>query len=193
MRPQQIWAPWRLAYLEALGEEERAARAAGAADPADASGGTFLDRYWREPERDEANLVVHRDEDGMILLNRYPYSGGHLLVALGDPQPRLLDYEPTAQAALWRLVAIAMDLVERTFAPQGVNVGINQGRAAGAGVPQHLHVHLVPRWSGDTNFISVVGEVRIIPQALESAYARYREHLPAVLADHGGDAEEGGT
>src|SRR5262245_65250801 len=88
------------------------------------------------------------------MLNAYPYANGHLLVALGEARPTLLDYTPEQRAALWRLVETATDLMQRALEPQGINFGINQGRAAGAGVPQHLHAHLVPRWGGDVNFMA---------------------------------------
>lgn len=116
----------------------------------------------------------------MILLNAYPYSNGHLLVALGTPRPGLLDYDPDQRAALWRLVDLAMLMMQRALEPQGVNVGLNQGRAAGAGVPQHLHVHLVPRWTGDVNFITAVGQIRVVPSALEQMASRYRAALAAI-------------
>ncbi len=160
--PSALWAPWRLSYLEGLSEADRAPDAP-----------PFLADYWAHPERDAANLVVVRNDAGMILLNRYPYANGHLLVALGEGRPRLLDYDAAQRAALWALVGLAMDLMERTLEPQGVNVGINQGRAAGAGVPGHLHVHLVPRWGGDVNFMSAIGRVRVIGAALEQMHERY--------------------
>ncbi len=176
--PEILQAPWRLEYLESLGEDERAARATGAAEPQPATGG-FLRAYWLAPESDEKNHVVARvgegDTAGMILLNRYPYANGHLLVALADARPRLLDYTPDQRAALWRLVDRATDLLERALEPQGVNIGVNQGRSAGAGVPDHLHVHLVPRWHGDVNFMTVVSRVRVNPAALENVAARFRE------------------
>ncbi|HLO41563.1 MAG TPA: HIT domain-containing protein, partial [Phycisphaerales bacterium] len=130
--------------------------------------------YWRDPASDVKNHVVVRGVHGMILLNAFPYASGHLLVALGEARPTLLDYEPAQRAELWRLVEAATDLMQRTLEPQGINTGINQGRAAGAGVPQHLHVHLVPRWGGDVNFITAVGQVRVIPAALEAMAAKYR-------------------
>ena len=141
---------------------------------ADAPPGSFLEQYWRTPEHDERNHVIVRDAHGIILLNRYPYANGHLLVALGDPRPTLLEYDPAQRKAFWSLVERAMALMDAALQPQGVNVGINQGAAAGAGVPEHLHAHLVPRWASDTNFISVVGQVRVIPGALEAMAARYR-------------------
>ncbi|MCC6662002.1 MAG: HIT domain-containing protein [Phycisphaerales bacterium] len=164
--PPSIHAPWRLEYLEAVTSIEKQGEAAGS--------GNFLHDFWLDPASDERNLVIHRDGHGFIVLNRYPYANGHLLVALGEPRPTLLDYSPEQRAALWLLVDRGVDLMQRTLEPQGINIGINQGRAAGAGVPQHLHVHLVPRWGGDVNFMSVVGQVRVIPAALPAMWERYR-------------------
>lgn len=171
--PDAVWAPWRLPYLESLGSENTPAAGrppgAGGASPT----GSFLADYWAAPQHDARNHVIVRTDRGMILLNKYPYANGHLLVALGEARPSLLDYDHNQRAALWALVDRAMALMQRVLEPQGVNIGVNQGRAAGAGVPGHLHVHLVPRWSGDTNFMSVVGQVRVIPAALEAVYQRY--------------------
>lgn len=168
-----LWAPWRMTYLRDL--ERQAAEAQAQGKPS-GGGGTsnFLADYWAHPERDSASLVVHRDAFGMILLNRYPYVNGHLLVALGTPKPALGEYRPEERAAFWRLVEQAMDLVQRTLEPQGINMGINQGRAAGAGLPEHVHAHILPRWNGDTNFMATIGQVRIIPDSLEMMWERYR-------------------
>jgi ATP adenylyltransferase len=172
-----IHAPWRDAYMRQLAAADEAAQTGGAR--ATPSSGCFLSDYWAAPERDEENFVVARvgggASGGMILLNRYPYANGHLLVALGEGRGSLLEYEPEQQAALWSLVTLATELARETLNPQGVNIGINQGAAAGAGVPQHLHAHVVPRWNGDVNFITVVGQVRVIPSALEAMAQRYRE------------------
>lgn len=164
MNHENLWAPWRSAYLSEL------KRRADELGQPELETGPFLSEYFRDPKRDEANHVVYRDAQGIILLNRYPYAGGHLLVALGEPRPTLLDYEPAQRAAFWKLVEIATELIERTFHPQGINIGINQSRAAGAGLPDHLHAHLVPRWHGDTNFMPVLGDVKVIAQSLESLY-----------------------
>lgn len=159
-------APWRQEYLEGMDKPAQAGAAA--------SSGSFLRDYWLAPADDEKNHVIVRTGDGIILLNRYPYAGGHLLVALGEGRPRLLDYAPEQRAKLWELVALAASLMDRALNPQGINYGINEGRAAGAGVPQHLHAHLVPRWGGDVNFMATVGNVRVIPASLEQMAARYR-------------------
>lgn len=169
--PDALWAPWRLTYLESLDEEDAAPPAPSPSTPAP---GCFLSDYFAHPEDDEQNHVVVRTDTGLILLNRFPYANGHLLAALGEGRPRLLDYEPEQRAQLWALAETAMELMERTLRCQGVNMGVNQGRAAGAGVPQHLHVHLVPRWAGDVNFMSTVGNVRVIPSSLEAMADRYR-------------------
>jgi ATP adenylyltransferase len=172
--PPQLQAPWRLDYLESLDAREKVS-----GPPAKGSG-SFLRDYWLTPESDEANHVLHRSDVGFILLNAFPYANGHLLVALGEAAPRLLDYSPQQRGQLWELTALASDLMERTLNPQGINFGINQGRAAGAGVPQHLHVHLVPRWGGDVNFMSVVGNVRVIPSALDAMARRFRAARAAM-------------
>ena len=160
MTHRALWAPWRLAYLqdcdEASGDIDRTAARQH-----------FLEAYWSSPGDDEANFVIHRNDHGMVLLNRYPYSNGHLLVALGEGRPTVLDYDPPQRAAFWALIEHATDLLQRALEPQGINFGINQGRAAGAGIPGHLHAHLVPRWEGDTNFMTVTGGTRVIPASLE--------------------------
>jgi len=140
-------------------------------------GGDFFATYWANPGEDEANLVVHRTELGMILLNRYPYTNGHLLVALGEAAPTLLEYDADRRSAFWALVEDACRLVRHAMNPQGVNIGANIGDAAGAGVPQHLHAHVVPRWAGDTNFMTVTGTIRVAPDSLESVAATYREAI----------------
>jgi ATP adenylyltransferase len=174
MSAENLWAPWRMAYLREL---KRKADDVGWDDVA---GGDFLSQYWADPHGDDKNLVVYRNAHGLVLLNRYPYANGHLMAALGEPRPTLLDYDALQRAQFWRLVEIAIELMQKTLAPQGINMGINEGRAAGAGLPEHLHAHIVPRWNGDTNFLSVVGQVRVIPDALEEMAAAYR-HAAVTL------------
>lgn len=174
MSAENLWAPWRMNYLRQL---QRKADDVGWTE---VSAGSFLWEYWNAPQNDEVNLVVYRNEQGMVLLNRYPYANGHLMTALGQPRPTLLDYDPPQRAALWRLIEIAMDLMQRTLGPQGINMGINEGRAAGAGLPEHLHAHIVPRWAGDTNFMSIVGEVRVIPEALQEMWRAYRRTVESM-------------
>ena len=171
MQHENLWAPWRLAYLRRL-DTRRDAAGADADGPVD-----FLSHYWAHPECDEENYIIHRNEHGMILLNRYPYANGHLLVALGEACADLMHYEAGSRQEFWQLVEQAMALVQRVLEPQGVNVGINQGSAAGAGLPEHIHAHVVPRWSGDTNFMTVTGDVRVMPASLEDMATQYRGGL----------------
>ncbi|MCA9287312.1 MAG: HIT domain-containing protein [Phycisphaerales bacterium] len=177
--PDAIWAPWRLDYLERLGDAERSESAAApgtasSSNPTRRGDLCFLRAAWLEPGGDIANHVVVRSPHGLILLNKFPYANGHLLVALGEGRPRLLDYDPPQRRHFWTLLDAAVDIVETALQPQGVNAGINQGRAAGAGVPDHLHAHVVPRWAGDVNFISVVGQIRVVPASLEAMGERLR-------------------
>jgi len=177
-------APWRDRYMRMLSDELREKREQAVAGLPEAPPDSFLGRYWRTPEDDGTNHVVARvgegDSAGMIVLNRYPYANGHVLVALGEGRPRLLDYSADQRRAFWALVDCAVDLVETALNPQGVNVGLNQGQAAGAGVPTHLHAHVVPRWMGDVNFIDAVGNIRVIPSALETMAERFRETWDAM-------------
>lgn len=173
-KPAALNAPWRSGYIDEIDAAERAS------GPPKPSSGSFLRDYWLSPQDDQKNHVLVRNAHGLILLNKFPYAGGHLLVALGDGRPRILDYAAPERARLWELVDLATDLMERTLEPQGINIGVNQGRAAGAGVPQHVHVHLVPRWGGDVNFMAVVGGVRIISAALDRMAERYRAVVPSL-------------
>ena len=169
MSHPNLWAPWRMAYLRALKSQAPEETTGGSTD--------FFRRYWLEPEHDLENHVVHRRELGFLVLNRYPYANGHLLAALGEAAPTLLEYDEAHRTAFWSLVEDGCRLVRHALNPQGVNIGANIGDAAGAGVPEHLHAHVVPRWAGDTNFMTVVGSIRVAPDSLESAADLYRESI----------------
>lgn len=170
--PDAIWAPWRLDYLESLSASEKPATRP--APPPAAPGACFLRTAWLTPARDETDHVIVRSSLGLILLNKYPYANGHLLIALGEGRARLLDYTTAQRAHFWVLLDAAVDLVEAALEPQGVNAGINQGRAAGAGVPDHLHAHVVPRWAGDVNFMTTVAQIRVVPASLDAMARRLR-------------------
>ncbi|MSR28987.1 MAG: HIT domain-containing protein [Phycisphaerales bacterium] len=188
MTHRDLWAPWRMAYLRELEASEAACRGHGSPTPSGSS--NFLLAAWNATADDApgsdaafaAHHVVFRNEHGLIMLNRYPYSNGHVLIALGDPRSSLMAYTTTQRAEFWALVDHAVALVEAAFEPQGFNVGLNQGRAAGAGVPEHLHAHVVPRWNGDTNFMATIGDVRVIPDALDASWTRLRDARSASLA-----------
>ena len=169
MHNKNLWSPWRYEYLRNLEQNKEALGEVSCDEP------NFIAEYWGQPDLDQQNFVVYRNECGIIFLNRYPYANGHLLVALGKAQPTLLSYPSQERKNLWELVETATSLVHDKLNPQGVNIGINEGQAGGAGVPQHLHVHIVPRWTGDTNFMATIGEVRVIPSSLEEMWSLYKK------------------
>ncbi|MEO8260543.1 MAG: HIT domain-containing protein [Acidobacteriota bacterium] len=127
-----------------------------------------------EPDQDESQLVLARRAHAFVILNRYPYNNGHLMVVTNRHVATLQASTPEELSELMRLVRHAEIALTEAYAPQGINVGINLGRPAGAGIADHLHVHLVPRWTGDTSFISVVGQVRVLPEELGQTAERLR-------------------
>ena len=126
-------------------------------------------------EDDEANLIVHRGERTFVILNKYPYTNGHLMIAPYEHTGRRQDLPPETTAEMIRFAQQAMAGLEQIYQPHGYNVGFNQGRVAGAGVEHHIHMHVVPRWGGDTNFMPVIADTRVMPQTLEQSYAALRE------------------
>lgn len=179
MAEQQIFAPWRMAYIREL-EAQGAQPDAGGCFLCDAAG--IDPRCADGPRQLAEHLVLHSEDRGLILLNRFPYTTGHLLVAPRGHAAELTDLSPAQRAGLIELVALAQKVVRTAYNPQGMNIGMNLGRCAGAGLPGHLHVHVVPRWGGDTNFMSVIGQVRVIPQALEECHRLLRDAAARMLA-----------
>ena len=151
---KQLWAPWRMAYL---------------GEPAPA--GCFFCAAL-DSEDDPAHLVVARDAHSITLLNKYPYGHGHVLVAPRAHVGRPEDLDGTAYDGLMHGVRRAMEAARAAFQPEGLNLGMNVGRAAGAGVPDHCHWHVLPRWLGDTNFMPLLGEVKVLSEHLETTRAR---------------------
>ncbi|MEK6607656.1 MAG: HIT domain-containing protein [Myxococcota bacterium] len=130
-------------------------------------------RVGREgPARHRENLVVRETPAGLVMLNRYPYNTGHVMIAPRAHVAALEELEPPAAAALAELLIDALRLVRRAYRPDGVNVGMNLGRVAGAGIPDHCHWHVVPRFFGDTNFMASVGETKVLSESLEATLAR---------------------
>jgi ATP adenylyltransferase len=158
---QRLWAPWRFGYV-------------GGGDPVE--GCPFCVLPAREPVRDRESLILHRGELAYVIFNAYPYNPGHLMVVPYDHLSRLGQLSTATRAETWELGCWAAEVLEQHLGAQGVNLGMNLGGAAGAGIADHLHLHAVPRWGGDTNFISVVGATRVLPRALEEMYD---ELLPA--------------
>jgi ATP adenylyltransferase len=162
---EQLWAPWRLGYVKG----ERPAPANILALPPGADPACFLCRDVADAA-DRENLVVYRGRHSLAILNRYPYNNGHMLVAPREHLARLDQLSAETHAEAIAMISKLVTVIEQTMNAEGFNVGLNLGRAAGAGVPGHLHWHLVPRWSGDTNFMPVLGGVDVIPAALDAAW-----------------------
>jgi ATP adenylyltransferase len=157
MDKPNLSAPWRLEYIRTL-------------DMPDGKGCFLCDAIAAGPEEYRSRLVLWMTDQCIVIINRFPYTNGHLLIA---PRAHKADFEQLTDAEqldLQTQTACAIKLLKRAVSAQGFNIGINIGRCAGAGLPGHVHQHVVPRWAGDTNFISVVGEVRVVPQAMSQLY-----------------------
>lgn len=151
---KHLWAPWRMAYVKGEDSED----------------GCFFCRKLAEEDRDAENYVLHRSERAFVIMNVFPYSNGHLLVSPRRHTGDFLDLNPEEMADLLALTRRCMRVLSETLVPHGFNVGLNLGEAAGAGVADHLHVHIVPRWKGDTNFMPVLADVKVIPEHLRHTY-----------------------
>lgn len=154
---ENLWAPWRMEYIRSIEED------AG-------EGGCFLCRYWRSPSDDAAHHVVWRREHAFVVMNRFPYTNGHLMIAYAHHVGEISDVPVDHLTELMTLIRDANRLLGRVVSAQGFNVGFNVGHCAGAGLPGHLHAHVVPRWGGDTNFMAVLGKTRVIPDALDTLH-----------------------
>ena len=166
MSLEQIWAPWRLGYIKGDKATSQSPDVERNWLPA-ADRDCFLCRYAAESQ-DSENLVVCRAAQTLVVLNRYPYNNGHLLVAPKTHKAHLRDLTDDEHLEAMQLVTRMIALLEKLVHPEGFNVGLNLGRVAGAGLPGHLHWHIVPRWNGDTNFMPVLAGVNVIPQSLEA-------------------------
>ena len=151
-----IWSPWRMEYIESHKEE----------------GCVFCSA--QEMEDGAENLIAFRSERAYVILNRYPYTSGHLMVVPFDHKPNLEELDPQTRAEMMELTTRCMTALRKIYHPEAFNMGANIGESAGAGVKSHVHIHIVPRWGGDTNFMTVVGEVRVLPESLERTYERVR-------------------
>ena len=158
MEGKSLQAPWRMDYIRSLSKDD--------------AGGCFLCAAAKATDDKEKRdrLVLWTSDHSVVLINRYPYTNGHLLVAPREHKADFAELSDAEQLDLAKQSTRAIELLKRALSPQGFNLGTNLGRVAGAGVPGHLHQHVVPRWNGDTNFMSVVGEIRIVPQAMSQLY-----------------------
>ncbi len=132
--------------------------------------GCFLCDYWQHPEQDDLNHVVWRGDAAYVVMNRFPYTNGHLLISLAAHVGDLAVVPDQAFAEMSHLIRQSVQLLQRTVKAQGFNIGYNIGLCAGAGLPDHIHAHVVPRWNGDTNFMAVLGDSRVVPDSLDALH-----------------------
>jgi ATP adenylyltransferase len=161
----RLWTPWRYDYISAI-------------DPADAH--CVFCRILAETEKDEKNFVLFRSETLFVLLNLFPYTSGHLLIAANRHIPCLGDAAKPELQTFLEAAQRCEAALQKEYHPEGFNMGFNLGRTAGAGVAHHLHMHVVPRWTGDANFLSIVSETRVLPEHLSRTYQRLLPHFRAV-------------
>lgn len=152
-----LWTPWRSTYISSKNNSPDCifCKAAASSD-------------------DEATLVVHRAKHNFVLLNRYPYTNGHMMIAPYAHMSRLQSLDETVTSEMMGLARVAESVLEKVYAPHGLNFGLNLGEAAGAGIEQHLHLHALPRWKGDANFMTSIGNARIIPEMLDETYRKVK-------------------
>ena len=153
-----LWSPWRMEYIMAPKTDE---------------GCIFCNGLKQSDGPD--NLIVFRGLNAFVMLNRFPYTSGHLMVVPYEHQPSLDLLATGSRSDIMDLAARALQVLEELYSPQGFNLGMNIGNAAGAGILEHVHLHVVPRWIGDTNFMSSVSQTRVLPELLEETYRRVRE------------------
>jgi ATP adenylyltransferase len=160
---KQLWAPWRMTYID---------------EGAQNDGCIFCTQYRQSDLK--AGLVLTHTRHSVVMMNKYPYNNGHLLIAPKRHESSLTALPGDEYTDLSELLRRATEIIKQVYNPGGVNLGMNLGKCAGAGIADHLHWHVVPRWEGDTNFMPVVGETRVMPQHLLDSYDRLQPHFAAI-------------
>ena len=166
MTLERIWAGWRTTYIDEVATQP----------PPGGDHDCLFERLAREP--DGVSLVLARNEHAFAVMNAYPYTSGHLMVAPLRHEATLVGLTPDEAAEVMHAGQRASAALAAAFRPDGLNLGANIGRAAGAGVPGHVHVHVLPRWGGDTNFVTTVAEARVLPESLRASYDKLRAAWP---------------
>jgi len=156
-----LWSPWRYHYLASGGMRSESC--------------VFC--IGEDPAKDAERLIVFRGSHNFIILNLFPYTSGHVMVAPYEHMDTIALAKPDQLGEMMQLAQRAMAALQTLYRPQGFNLGMNLGSAAGAGIREHFHLHVVPRWSGDANFMTIVGETRVLPEELHETYRRMREVL----------------
>ena len=163
-----LWAPWRSHYVENVDNIEGCFLCHAVAQGED---------LWRD------NLVLHKSSHSFIILNKYPYNSGHLMIVPLNHTGNYMELDESTIIDMDKLLRLSLRALERAFKPHGFNIGYNLGRPAGAGLETHIHMHVVPRWNGDTNFMPVVAKTKVISQDLYATYDRLKESLEHILSE----------
>ena len=169
----RMWSPWRSMHISTRQEDEHA----GGKDE------SVFSRLVRQ-DNDEENLILWRGQLVFVIMNLYPYNNGHVMIVPYREVARYEDLTADEQVEMARTIERCIQWIKKALNPEGFNVGMNLGKAAGAGIPRHLHLHVVPRWNGDTNFMPTIGEIKVVPEALAETYDKLRvainqlENLP---------------
>lgn len=153
-----IWSPWRMAYIQNSDKGEECI-------------------FCRAPEQKDGleNLIIHRGQYTYVILNRYPYTSGHLMIVPFEHKSGFEDLPSDTTIEMMSFISLSLKILRAEYHTEGFNLGANIGSAAGAGIPKHFHFHIVPRWVGDTNFLSSIGDTRLLPEALEDTYCRVKK------------------
>lgn len=159
---KQLWAPWRIDYILGPKPDE------------------CIFCIPKENEKDKERLILHRGENCFVLMNKFPYNNGHLLICPYRHVMNLEDLTPAESRELMHLMQVCCKILKEHFQCEGLNIGLNQGKAAGAGIREHLHFHLVPRWNGDSSFIAVLDDVRSMPQHISESYMALLPYFQAL-------------
>ncbi len=169
----RLWSPWRSKYIEGFSEEGKS--------PAD--GACLFCDVQLHPELDEERYMLHRGKSCFVIMNLYPYNSGHLLVVPRRHLAKLSDLTDEEYLEIMRLLGICSDALQESLNPHGFNIGANVGRVSGAGIEHHIHFHIVPRWNGDTNFMPVLGDTKVISEELAKTYRKIKERLNLPPSD----------
>lgn len=160
----KLWSPWRSKYIESF-------------KPGNENDKECLFCRVAKENKDKENYLVHRGKNGYIIMNLYPYNSGHLMVAPYKHVGKLSELNDEETLDCMNLVNLGCKLLDETIFPHGYNIGINVGRSAGAGIEAHVHFHMVPRWNGDTNFMPVLNDVKVISEMMDETYEKLRSAL----------------
>ena len=162
----KLWAPWRIDYIRN--------------DMQDRESGCFFCDYIDNEEKDEENLVLYRGNNNLVLMNYYPYNNGHLMVAPYLHTGNISDIDSATKLEMMELVDESCKIIRKTMNAEGFNVGLNLGTVAGAGIDDHIHMHIVPRWKGDTNFMPVLGHTKVVSEGLGATWAYLKKEFDKI-------------